>query len=189
MSLGHNCEWQTRAESELHAHLRELQLVGPCALHHRQKEEGFQGYACWGGWEKWSLPPYFSPGLSSSLSSPAGLSEDPRAFDRRRLQGASSPSDPSILDLLPIRAPRLDSSSPRAHGRGPAELLAPFLSCQGDPSYLAMGSPSCAKQTPVRTNLDHSPGPGSTSFLGPSGIQEEGRETSPEAPDSVVPTG
>lgn len=42
--------------------------------------------------------------------------------------------DLSILDLLSIRAPRLDSFSPRAHGRGPAELLAPFLSCQGDPS-------------------------------------------------------
>lgn len=44
--------------------------------------------------------------------------------------------------------------------------MAPFLSCKGDASHLAMGSPSCAKQTLVRTNLDPTPGAGPASLNG-----------------------
>lgn len=69
--------------------------------------------------------------------------------------------------------------------------MASSLSYKGDPSYFAMGSPSCAKQTPVRANLDPTPGPGSASFIEGQAepVKKGKRGRSQEAPNSTVPTG
>lgn len=99
---------------------------------------------------------------SSSLSTPAGLgTSETQTFDRMRPQGTVP--YPSILGLF---YPLMSLGwTPPLLGLTMEVLPSWLLSCQGGPSYLAMGSPSCAKHIPVRTSLDPSPGPGSASFI------------------------
>lgn len=156
MFLGHNSAWRCGLSVSRTA-MPELRLVGLCILPKKRRgSKGVRAGEVGLPSQPWSFFLFIHPCWSLNLRT--------QALDRMRLQG--TPPYPSTLNpfytFMPVGWTPLLL---KLYYRGPAKL-APFLSCKGDPSHLAMGSSSRAKQTPVRTNLDPTPGPGSVSLTG-----------------------